>query len=102
MEGKMKRILYFVLLIAELFVGTLFMISLLENGLYIPIAIVIVAMAVLLTWQIRKLLKTTDSEMKRKIRVRIALIMLIPSAVFVITYIFVGIVLVIAFSIYGF
>ena len=98
----MKRILYFVLLIAELFVGTLFMISLLENGLYIPIAIVIVAMAVLLTWQIRKLLKTTDSEMKRKIRVRIALIMLIPSAVFVITYIFVGIVLVIAFSINGF
>lgn len=98
----MKRILYFVLLIAELFVGTLFMISLLENGLYIPIAIVIVAMAVLLTWQIRKLLKTTDSEMKRKIRVRIALIMLIPSAVFVITYILVGIALVIAFSINGF
>ena len=94
----MKKILYLILLAAELFVGILLMISLWESSLYIPIAISAVALVALLTWQIVLFFKASDMALKKKIMLRIALIMLIPCAVFIATYIFVVIVFVIAYS----
>lgn len=98
----MKKALYFLLLGAELFVGVLLMSSLWNSSLYIPIAIAAVALVSLLTWQIVLFVKTTDIVARRKIMFRIALIMLIPIAVFVVTYIVVAISLIIAFSFGGF
>jgi hypothetical protein len=95
---KMKKILYFILLIAELFVGTLLMLSLWESSLYILVAITVAAMIALLIWQIVLYTKTNDTEKKRKIAVRIALTMLIPCAVFAITFVVVAIMFIFAFA----
>lgn len=94
----MRKILYFILLAAELFVGVVLMMSLWDSSMYIPVVITVVALAVLLTWQIVLLAKATDIAVKRKIMLGIALSMLIPIAVFVIAYIFVAIVFIIAFA----
>jgi hypothetical protein len=94
----MKKVLYFILLAAEVFVGTVLMIALWDSHLYIPIAIAAVALVALLTWQIVLFIKASDMALKKKIMLRIALIMLIPIAVFIATYIFVVIVFVIAYS----
>ena len=93
----MKKVLYFILLIAELFVGSLFMISLWGSSLYIPIAIAVAALVGLSIWQLVRYVKTTDVAVKRKILFNLVLIMLIPSAVFWITYIVIAVALVIAF-----
>ena len=93
----MKKILYYMLLGAELFVGTLLMIALCNSSLYIPVALVVLAMVALLTWQIKSFRKTEDPARRRKILLRIALILLIPGAVFMITYIAVAIAFIIAF-----
>ncbi|MBQ1229655.1 MAG: hypothetical protein IIX80_01350 [Clostridia bacterium] len=93
----MKKILYCMLLGAELFVGTLLMIALCNSSLYIPVALVVLAMVALLTWQIKSFRKTEDPARRRKILLRIALILLIPGAVFMITYIAVAIAFIIAF-----
>ena len=94
----MKKILYFILLIAELFVGVLFMSALWNSSLYIPIAIAVVALAALLSWMITLLTKTDDIVRKRKILLGIALSMLVPIAVFVITFFVVAVAFIIAFS----
>lgn len=94
----MKKILYFALLAVELFVGTLFMISLWEHSLYIPIVIAVVLLLALLTWHIVLLINATDAVTKRNIMARIALVMLVPSAVFFVTCVVVAIMLVVAFS----
>lgn len=93
----MKKILYFILLAAELFVGTCLMISLWDSSLYIPMAIAIIAVVALLTWQIILFFKTADNTVKSRIMLKIALIMLIPIAVFVITIIVIAIAFIIAF-----
>ena len=93
----MKKVLYFILLIAELFVGSLFMISLWGSSLYIPIAIAVAALVGLSIWQIVRYVKTIDVAVRRKILFNLVLIMLIPSAVFWITYIVIAVALVIAF-----
>lgn len=93
----MKKILYFILLAAELFVGTCLMISLWDNSLHIPMAIAIIAVVALLTWQIILFFKTADNTVKSRIMLKIALIMLIPIAVFVITIIVIAIAFIIAF-----
>lgn len=98
----MKKILYFILLAAELFVGVLLMIALGNSSLYIPIVIAAAALIGIVTWQIVLLTKATDRAAKEKIQIRIALAMLIPIAVFVITYIVVAVVFIIAFSVGGF
>ncbi len=98
----MKKIMYFILLAAELFVGTLFMISLWDSSLYIPIAISVVSLIALLTWQIIMFVKATDISAKKKIKIRIALFMLTPIAVFMATYVIVGIAFVVAFALEGF
>ena len=94
----MKKILYFILLAVELFVGILFMISLWESLLYIPIVIAAVSLAAMLIWHVILLVRASNVVEKRKIMLRIALAMLIPIVVFIITYIVVAIMFIIAFA----
>ena len=94
----MKKVLYFILLAAELFVDVLFMMALANSSLYIPIAIAIVATLVALIWLIILFAKAEDKKAKRKFMLGIALSMLIPLIVFAITYVVVAVLFVIAFS----
>ena len=94
----MKKILYFILLAAELFVDVLFMMALANSSLYIPIAIAIVATLAMLIWLIILFAKAEDKKAKRKFMLGIALSMLIPLIVFAITYVVVAAMFVIAFS----
>lgn len=94
----MKKILYFILLAAELFVDVLFMMALANSSLYIPIAIAIVATLAALIWLIILFAKAEDKKTKIKIMLGIALSMLIPLIVFAITYVVVAAMFVIAFS----
>ena len=94
----MKKVLYFLLLAAELFVDVLFMMALANSSLYIPIAIAIVATLVALIWMIILFAKAEDKKAKRKFMIGIALSMLIPLIVFAITFVVVAIMFIIAFS----
>ena len=94
----MKKVLYFILLAAELFDDVLFMMALANSSLYIPIAIAIVATLVALIWLIILFAKAEDKKAKRKFMLGIALSMLIPLIVFAITYVVVAAMFVIAFS----
>ena len=94
----MKKVLYFILLTAELFVDVLFMMALANSSLYIPIAIAIVATLVALIWLIILFAKAEDKKAKRKFMLGIALSMLIPLIVFAITFVVVAVLFVIAFS----
>ena len=94
----MKKVLYFILLAAELFVDVLFMMALANSSLYIPIAIAIVATLVALIWLIILFAKAEDKKAKRKFMLGIALSMLIPLIVFATTYVVVAVLFVIAFS----
>ena len=94
----MKKILYFILLAAELFVDVLFMMALANSSLYIPIAIAIVATLVALIWLIILFAKAEDKKAKRKFMLGIALSMLIPLIVFAITFVVVAVMFIIAFS----
>ena len=94
----MKKLLYFILLAAELFVDVLFMMALWNSSLYIPIAIAVVATLAMLTGLIILFTKAEDKMAKRKIMFKIALSMLIPLIVFAITYVVVAIMFIIAFS----
>ena len=93
----MKRIIYIILLIAELFVGSLLMISLWDAMFYIPIAAYAVV-ACLLIWQLVWYFKSDNPKAKRKILRNIALIMLIPIAVFIASYVVFAIAFIIEFS----
>ena len=94
----MKKILYFILLAAELFVDVLFMMALANSSLYIPIAIAIVATLAMLIWLIILFAKAEDKKAKRKFMLGIALSMLIPLIVFAITFVVVAIMFIVAFS----
>ena len=94
----MKKVLYFILLAAELFVDVLFMMALANSSLYIPIAIAIVATLVALIWMIILFAKAEDKKAKRKFMLGIALSMLIPLIVFAITFVAVAIMFIIGFS----
>ena len=94
----MKKVLYFILLAAELFVDVLFMMALANSSLYIPIAIAVVATLVALIWLIILFAKAEDKKAKRKFMLGIALSVLIPLIVFAITYVVVAAMFVIAFS----
>lgn len=85
-------------LIIELFVGTLLMISLWNSSLYIPIVIAAVASVAMLTFMIIMFAKAKEPEAKRKFMLGIALSMMIPIAVFFITYFVVAIMFILAFS----
>ena len=94
----MKKVLYFILLAAELFVDVLFMMALANSSLYIPIVIAVVATLAMLIWLIILFAKAEDKKAKRKFMLGIALSMLIPLIVFAITYVVVAAMFVIAFS----
>ena len=94
----MKKVLYFILLAAELFVDVLFMMGLANSSLYIPIVIAIVATLAALIWLIILFAKAEDKKTRIKIMLGIALSMLIPLIVFAITYVVVAAMFVIAFS----
>jgi hypothetical protein len=94
----MKKILYFILLAAELFVDVLFMMALANSSLYIPIAIAIVATLAALIWLIILFAKAEDKKTRIKIMLGIALSMLIPLIVFGITFVVVAAMFIIAFS----
>lgn len=92
----MKKSLYFPLFIVELFVGVMLMISLLEGLFYIPIAVSAVV-AGLLIWQLVWYFKTDNTSARSNILRNIALILLIPIAAFIVTYIVVAIAFIVAF-----
>ena len=92
----MKRLLYFALLIAELFVGSLLMISLWDALFYIPIAVSAIVVG-LLIWQLVWYFKTNNPATKSKLLRNIVLIMLIPIVVFVVAYIVIATLFAIAF-----
>jgi hypothetical protein len=94
----MKKILYFVLLIAELFVDSVLMISLYDSSLYIPLAFSVAAVVGLLIWQLVRYVKVAELAVKRKLWRNIALILLIPIAVFFVTYVVIAITFIIAFA----
>ena len=94
----MKKILYFILLAAELFVDVLFMMALANSSLYIPIVIAVVATLAMLIWLIILFVKAEDKKAKRKFMLGIALSMLIPLIVLAITFVVVAIMFIIAFS----
>ena len=93
----MKKLLYFALLAAELFVGVLLMIALCAS-LYIPAILAVAATLAMLTWQIILLAKRPDPARIRRIKRNIALVLLIPIATFAVTYVCVAIAMVIAFA----
>lgn len=94
-----KKILYFILLAAELFVGTLLLMALwMNNNMVITCSVVIAAMVALWTLQIIRFARATDSTVKGKCLRNIALVALLPVAAFVAVYIYVVVGLIIAFS----
>ena len=93
----MKKIFYFGLLIIELFVDSLLMISLFDSLLYIPLSVSAAAVIGLLIWQLVRYAKVAEIRAKRKLLCNIALIMLIPIAVFLVTYVGIAITFIIAF-----
>ena len=93
-----KKILYFILLAAELFVGTLLLMSLWESNMTITCVVAIVATLGLLLWQTVRFFKATDPTVKRKSTRNIALALLIPFAAFVAVYTYLVVGLAIAFS----
>ena len=94
----MKKLLYFIVIAAELFVDLMLMISLWDAGLYIPIAIAAVAVPALTVWQVILLRKRTDTLARKRILWNIIFVMLVPAAVFFITYVVVAIAFIIAFA----
>ena len=94
----MKKVLYFILLAAELFVDVLFMMALANSSLYIPIVIAVVATLAMLIRLIILFAKAEDKKAKRKFMLGIALSMLIPLIVFAITFVVVAIMFIIGFS----
>ena len=94
----MKKVLYFILLAAELFVDVLFMMALANSSLYIPIVIAVVATLAMLIWLIILFAKAEDKKAKRKFMLGIALSMLIPLIVFAITFVVVAVMFIIAFA----
>ena len=80
----MKKALYMILLLAELVVGFLATSLAWVNIGWLPCVIALAVWAALLAWQIVTLKKNSDAAKARKIKRNIALIMLIPAALYVV------------------
>ena len=93
----MKKALYIILLLAELFVGFLLMYTAWNSLGWIPCVITIAVWAGLLAWQIVALTKNSDATKVWKIKRNIALIMLIPSAMYVVMVVYLIVILLGAF-----
>ena len=93
----MKKVLYIILLLAELAVGALLLSAAWNSIGWLPCVITIALWAGLLVWQIVALKKNTDEAKVRKIKRNIALIMLIPSATYIVMIVWLFVVLLSAF-----
>ena len=93
----MKKVLYIILLIAELAVGALLLSAAWNSIGWIPCMIAIALWAVLLVWQLVKLKNNSDAVKAHKIKQNIALIMLVPSAAYIVMIVWLFIVLLSAF-----
>ena len=82
-----KRVLYILLLLAELVLDTLLMSVLWSITLVIPVLAIMVVSTGLLVWQIIALVRAADPNKKRKKKRNIALILLLPIAIFLILFI---------------
>ena len=98
----MKKVLYVLLLLAELFVGACLMSSLWMSYLYIPCIVSAALVVGLLIWQIARWTRTADPAVRRRILCNAALIMMIPIAIFIVVYIAIAAAFVIAFIKNGF
>lgn len=82
-----KRVLYILLLLAELVLDTLLM-SVLWSITLVTLVLAIMAVSTgLLVWQIIALVRAADPNKKRKKKRNIALILLLPIAIFLILFI---------------
>ena len=96
---KFKSIInYLILLAAELFIGTLLLMSLWSNNMVITCGITIALTVGLAVWQIVRLLRAKDEAVKKKSRRNIALILLLPIVAFIAVFLYVVIGLIIAFA----
>ena len=93
----MKKIIYLAVLALELFFSAIFTVALLSNNLYITTAIVALVVLGLLIWQIVRIAKAKTSNERWAVLYHIALILLIPIVVYIISMIVVAITLIIAF-----
>lgn len=93
----MKKVLYILLLLAELVIGFLLLSAAWANIGWLPCVIAIAVWAALLVWQIVMLKKNSDAAKAWKIKRNIALIMLIPSAVYLVMILWLIIILLSAF-----
>jgi hypothetical protein len=82
-----KRVLYILLLLAELVLDTLLMSVLWSITLVIPVLAIMAVSTGLLVWQIIALVRAADPNKKRKKKRNIALILLLPIAIFLILFI---------------
>jgi hypothetical protein len=82
-----KRFLYILLLLAELVLDTLLMSVLWSITLVIPVLAIMAVSTGLLVWQIIALVRAADPNKKRKKKRNIALILLLPIAIFLILFI---------------
>ena len=80
----MKKILYIILLLAELVIDALLMNLAWMNTMEIPCIITIVVWAALMVWQGIMLMKAQSSVSKGKLMRNIALVMLLPIISFII------------------
>ena len=81
----MKKVLYIILLLAELAFGALLMSAAWNSIGWLPCVITIALWAALLIRQVVQLKKDTDAAKVRQIKGNIVLIMLIPSAIYIVT-----------------
>ena len=79
----MKKALYIILLLAELVVGILLLCSAWMSIGWIPCVSAVAVCIALLVWQIVRLKKNSDPVNVHKIKRNIALIMLIPMALYI-------------------
>ena len=82
-----KRVLYILLLLAELVLDTLLMSVLWSITLVIPVLAIMAVSTGLLVWQIIALVRAADPNKKHKKKRNIALILLLPIAIFLILFI---------------
>ena len=89
----MKKLIYIILILAELFVGVLLMYSMWMSTLYVPFFATLAVVLGFLTWQILKFVKTEDEAKRQKIKLNIFLIMMLPVVVFFFTYVVIAIIM---------
>ena len=92
-----KRVLYILLLLAELALDTLLMSVLWSITLIIPALAIMAITTGLLVWQFVVLVCAADAGRKRKKMRNIALILLIPTAIFLVFFIWFIIAMMIGF-----